>query len=148
VASLRELLRERGWVEGQNLVIELRYANGMYERAPELMEELIRLRPDVLMTRGGPVTAAAKRATPTIPIVMWSVSDPVGIGLVASLPRPGGNITGLSDDQSPDIVSKRLQLLQVVVPKVSVSLGSREFLPRASLVTPATSEPSKMPGEH
>jgi len=123
VASLRELLRERGWVEGQNLVIELRYANGMYERAPELMEELIRLRPDVLMTRGGPVTAAAKRATPTIPIVMWSVSNPVGIGLVTSLPRPGGNITGLADDQSSDIVSKRLQLLQAVVPKASVVAG-------------------------
>jgi putative ABC transport system substrate-binding protein len=123
VASLRELLRERGWVEGQNLVIELRYANAVYERAPELMEELIRLRPDVLMTRGGPVTAAAKLATQTIPIVMWGVTDPVGRGIVVSLPRPGGNITGLSDDQSPDIVSKRLQLLQAMVPKVSVVAG-------------------------
>ena len=120
VSELRELLRRHGWAEGQNLALDLRYANGNYERAPDLVGELIRLKPDVLMTRGGPVTTAAKRATSTVPIVMWSVTDPVGIGLVVSLPRPGGNITGLSDDESPDIVSKRLQLLKEIAPKVSV----------------------------
>jgi putative tryptophan/tyrosine transport system substrate-binding protein len=120
ISELRELLRRRGWAEGQNLALDLRYANGNYERAPDLVGELIRLKPDVLMTRGGPVTAAAKRATSITPIVMWSVTDPVGIGLVVSLPRPGGNITGLSDDESPDIVSKRLQLLKEIAPKVSV----------------------------
>ncbi len=116
---LRELLRERGWAEGQNLVVEWRYAEGNYERLADLAAELVRLKVDVLMARGGPGTSAAKRATATIPIVMWGTTDPVGIGLVASLARPGGNITGLSDDQSPEIVGKRLQLLKQVAPTVS-----------------------------
>ena len=118
-AALRERLRERGWVEGQNLVFDWRYAEGKYERAPELVDELVRLKPDLLMTRGGPVTTAAKRATATIPIVMWGITDPVGIGVVASLARPGGNVTGLSDDQDPEIMGKRLQLLKQVAPTVT-----------------------------
>ena len=118
-AALRERLRERGWVEGQNLIVEWRYAEGKYERAAELVNELVRLKPDLLMTRGGPVTTAAKRATATIPIVMWGVTDPVGIGVVASLARPGGNVTGLSDDPSPEIMGKRLQLLKEVAPTVT-----------------------------
>jgi putative ABC transport system substrate-binding protein len=118
-ATLRERLRERGWVEGQNLVVEWRYAEGKYERAPELVDELVRLKPDLLMTRGGPVTTAAKRAIATIPIVMWGITDPVGIGVVASLARPGGNLTGLSDDQDPEITGKRLQLLKQVAPTVT-----------------------------
>ena len=117
--SLRGLLRERGWAEGQNLVVERRYAEGAYERLAELAAELVRLKPDLLVTRGGPATAAAKRATATMPIVMWNATDPVGIGLVASLARPGGNVTGLSDDQGPDIIGKRLQLLKEVAPTVS-----------------------------
>jgi putative ABC transport system substrate-binding protein len=117
--TLRERLRERGWVEGQNVVFEWRYAEGKYERARELIDELVSLKPDVLMTRGGPVTAAAKRAVTTVPVVMWNVTDPVNIGVVASLGRPGGNITGLSDDSSPDIVGKRLQLLKEVAPTVT-----------------------------
>jgi putative ABC transport system substrate-binding protein len=106
-AILRERLHERGWVEGQNLVVEWRYAEGNYARAPDLIDELVRLKPDVLMTRGGPGTTAAKRATASIPIVMWGTTDPVGIGVVASLSRPGGNVTGLSDDPSPETVGKR-----------------------------------------
>ena len=118
-ATLRERLRERGWVEGQNLVVEWRYAEGNYGRVAELIEELVRLKPDVLMTRGGPGTMAAKRATATIPIVMWSTTDPAGIGVVASLSRPGGNVTGLSDDPSSDIMAKRLQLLKEVAPEAT-----------------------------
>jgi len=118
-ATLRERLRERGWVEGQNLVVEWRYAEGKYERASELVDELVRLKPDLLMTRGGPVTTAAKRAVATIPIVMWGVTDPAGIGVVASLARPGGNVTGLTESTGPEIVGKRLQLLKEAVSRMS-----------------------------
>ncbi len=118
-ADLRGLLRERGWVEGQNLVLEWRYAEGKYERLPALAAELVRLEPDLIMARGGPGTTAAKRATATIPIVMYGTTDPVGIGVVQSLARPGGNVTGLADDQDPEILGKQLQLLKDVAPAVS-----------------------------
>ena len=116
---LRNLLRERGWAEGQNLVFEWRYAEGNYERLPELAAELVRLQPDLFVAHGGPATSAAKRATATVPIVTWGTTDPVGIGLVASLARPGGNVTGLSDDVAPEIMGKRLQILKEVAPTVS-----------------------------
>src|SRR5215813_13510141 len=83
--DLRRLLRERGWVEGQNLAIEFRYAEAKYERLPELAAELVRLEPDLIMARGGPGATAAKRATTTIPIVFYGATDPVGIGVVQSL---------------------------------------------------------------
>jgi putative tryptophan/tyrosine transport system substrate-binding protein len=118
-SALRGQLRERGWVEGQNLVLEWRYAEAKYERLPDLAAELVRLEPDLIMARGGPGAAAAKRATATIPIVMYGATDPVGIGLVQSLARPGGNVTGLSDDQDPEILGKQLQLLKEVAPAVS-----------------------------
>jgi len=118
-APLRGLLRERGWVEGQNLVIEFRYAEAKYERLPDLAAELVRLQPDLIMARGGPGATAAKRATATIPIVMYNATDPVGIGVVQSLARPGGNVTGLSDDPDPEIMGKRLQMLKEVAPTVS-----------------------------
>ena len=118
-APLRDVLRERGWAEGQNLVFERRYAEGNYDRLPELAADLVRLKLDLVVARGGPAALAAKRATATIPIVTWSTTDPVGIGLVASLARPGGNVTGLSDDQGPEVVGKRLQLLKEVAPRVS-----------------------------
>ncbi len=137
-AALRERLRERGWVEGQNVVVEWRYVEGQYERAPQLVTELMRLKPDLLMTRGGPVTAAAKRATTTIPIVMWGITDPVGIGVVASLARPGGNVTGLSDDQDPEIMGKRLQLLKQVAPTVTKVAGLNRAAPSA-IAPPVTS---------
>ncbi len=118
-SALRGQLRERGWVEGQNLVLEWRYAEAKYERLPDLAAELVRLEPDLIMARGGPGATAAKRATATIPIVMYGATDPVGIGLVQSLARPGGNVTGLSDDQDPEILGKQLQLLKDVAPAVS-----------------------------
>jgi putative ABC transport system substrate-binding protein len=111
-------LRELGWLEGENLVLEYRYAEGNLDRLPELAAELVRLKVDVLAANGTPGVLALKRATTTIPIVMLAVGDPVGTGLVASLARPGGNITGLSII-NPDLWGKRLQLLQEVVPGVS-----------------------------
>jgi putative tryptophan/tyrosine transport system substrate-binding protein len=118
-SDLRGLLRERGWIEGQNLVIDWRYAEAKYERLPDLVAELVRLKPDLIMARGRPGTTAAKRATATIPIVMYNVTDPAGVGLVESLARPGGNVTGLSDDLGAEIIGKRLQLLKEVAPAVS-----------------------------
>jgi putative ABC transport system substrate-binding protein len=118
-APLREGLRERGWAEGQNLVFERRYAEGNYDRLPDLAVELVRLKLDLLVARGGPAALAAKREAATLPIVIWGATDPVGIGLVQSLARPGGNITGLSDDQGPEVVGKRLQLLKEVAPRIS-----------------------------
>ena len=118
-ADLRGQLRERGWVEGQNLVIEWRYAEAKYERLPDLAAELVALKPDLIMARGGPGATAAKRATATIPILMYNATDPVGIGLVENLARPGGNVTGLSEDQGSEIIGKRLQLLKEVAPAVS-----------------------------
>ena len=93
-AALRGLLRQRGWVEGQNLAVEWRYAEAQYERLPDLAAELVRFKPDLIMARGGPGAMAAKRATATIPIVMYGATDPVGIGLVQSLAKPGWNVTG------------------------------------------------------
>jgi putative tryptophan/tyrosine transport system substrate-binding protein len=131
LTALRERLRERGWFENQNLALDVRYASGDYSRVDDLVAEALRSRPDLLMTRGGPMTAAARRATKTIPIVMWGVTDPVGVGLVASLPRPAGNVTGLSDDQDPAVVGKRLQLLKDVAPTISrVAIITRVNVPR------------------
>jgi ABC-type uncharacterized transport system substrate-binding protein len=116
---LRESLRRRGWIEGQTIVFERRSAEGDYERLPELAAELIRLPSHVLVAVGGPAATAARDKTATIPIVMWGAGDPVGTGLAASLAQPGGNVTGLSDDQSPDVIGKRLQLLKAVAPGIS-----------------------------
>ena len=111
-------LRELGYVEGKNIAIEYRYAEGKLDRLPELAAELVRLKVDVIVTGGPIVTRAAKEATNTIPIVMTQDADPVGSGLVASLARPGGNITGFST-LSPEIGGKRLELLKEIVPKLS-----------------------------
>jgi putative ABC transport system substrate-binding protein len=110
-----EELRALGYVEGQNFVIEYRWAAGQYERLPDLAAELVRLKVDVLMMSTTPAVLAAKHATTTIPIVMVSIHDPVGSGLVASLARPGGNITGLSI-LSPELVGKQLEFLKEVLP--------------------------------
>ena len=131
--DLRRLLRERGWVEGQNLVIEWRYAEAKYERLPDLAAELVRLQPDLMMARGGPGATAAKGATSTIPIVMYGATDPVGIGVVQSLARPGGNVTGLSDDQDPEILGKKLQMLKEVAPAVS-KVASLTRVPPSAVV--------------
>jgi putative tryptophan/tyrosine transport system substrate-binding protein len=113
-----EGLRARGYVEGQHVVLEYRGAEGQYERLPNLAAELVRLKVDVIVTQGTPAARAAKHATTTIPIVMTSVGDPVGSGLVASLARPGGNVTGLAS-VSPDLMGKQLEVLKAVLPTVS-----------------------------
>jgi putative ABC transport system substrate-binding protein len=111
-------LRESGYLEGKNIFIEQRYAGGEFERLRELAAELARLKVDVLVVSGAPAAHAAKKATSIIPIVMTAVADPVGMGLVADLARPRGNITGLSDFNT-GVVAKRLELLREVVPSVS-----------------------------
>ncbi len=111
-------LRALGYVEGQNLVLERRSAEGRFGRFGDIIAELVRLKADVIVTVGDPMTRAAKAVTTTVPIVMVSV-DPVGEGLVQSLARPGGNITGLSFSVGPEIEAKRLELLRDALPGVS-----------------------------
>jgi len=118
IASLQQGLREVGYVEGQSIVVELKGAAGRADQLPGLAESLIRSKVDVLVTAGDAATLAAKQATSTVPIVMVTVADPVAIGLVASLGRPGGNVTGLSD-QHADLVAKRLEVLKDLVPSAS-----------------------------
>jgi putative tryptophan/tyrosine transport system substrate-binding protein len=118
VEAFRQGLRDLGYVEGQNIVVEYRYANGKAEALPDLAAELVSLEVDVIVASGTPGPLAAKSATKTIPIVMASAGDPVRTGLVASLARPGGNVTGLST-LTPDLGGKRLQLVKELLPGVS-----------------------------
>ncbi len=111
-------LRDLGYVEGKNIVIERRYSEGRNERLPDLAAELVRLKVDVIVAASSPPPHAAKRATSTIPIVITNHGDPVGTGLVASLARPGGNVTGLSI-VTPELFGKQLQLLKEAVPRIS-----------------------------
>jgi putative ABC transport system substrate-binding protein len=112
-------LRSLGYVEGQNLVLERRSAEGKFERFPEIVAELVRLKTDVIVTAGNPTAQAAKQVTTTVPIVMATSDSPVEAGLVASLGRPGGNITGLTTNTGPEIEGKRLELLRDALPKIS-----------------------------
>jgi len=116
--GFRQGLRELGYVEGKNIVIEYRYAEGKLDRLPALAAELVRLKVDIIVSAGATGTRAAKEATTTIPIVMAQDPDPVGSGFVASLARPGGNITGLSS-LTADLSGKRLELLKEILPKLS-----------------------------
>jgi putative ABC transport system substrate-binding protein len=116
--AFRQGLREFGYVEKKNIVIEYRYAEGKTDRLPALAAELVRLKVDVIVSAGPQATRAAKEATVTIPIVMAQDTDPVGNGFVASLARPGGNITGLST-LSPEISGKQLELLKEILPRLS-----------------------------
>src|SRR5262245_44921971 len=116
--AFRQALRELGYVEGQNIVIEWRYAEGDADRLPGLAAELVRLRVDVIVTGGAGATRPAKEATATIPIVMAQDSDPVESGFVSSLARPGGNVTGFST-LHPTISGKRLEILKEVLPRLS-----------------------------
>ena len=111
-------MRALGYVEGQNLVIEYRSPDGRLERLPELVAELIRLKCDVIVTRGTPPALAAKSATKTLPIVMAAIGEPVEAGLVQSLPRPGGNVTGLSAFTT-ELTQKRIELLKELVPGIA-----------------------------
>jgi len=117
-SAFGQQLRELGYIEGQNLILEHRFAEGRAERLPDLAAELVRLKVDVIVAGGTPPPLAAKHATSTIPIVMAAAGDPVRTGLVANLARPGGNVTGLSTS-TPDLAAKRLELLKEVVPGVS-----------------------------
>src|SRR5215467_1367396 len=114
--GFRQGLRNLGYIEGQNIMIEYRYAEGDLRRLPELAEELVSLKVEVIVASGGG-GLAAKNATQTIPIVFASVPDPVATGLVDSLAKPGGNVTGLSN-LGPELSGKRLELLKEVVPKI------------------------------
>jgi putative ABC transport system substrate-binding protein len=117
-AALNQGLRKLGYIEGQNIKIEYRYAEGKFERLPILAAELVQLKVDAILTAGSTATRAAKEVTSTIPIVMLQDNDPVASGFVASLARPGGNVTGLSTLR-PEISGKRLELLKEVVPGLS-----------------------------
>jgi putative ABC transport system substrate-binding protein len=115
IAAFVQRLRELNWIEDRTVSIEQRFAGGRSDSLAAIATELVRLKVDVIVTASTPATIAAKQATPRIPIVFAAVGDPVGSGLVASLARPGGNITGLSQ-QEPDTAGKRLQLLREVIP--------------------------------
>ena len=130
LAAFKQGMRELGYVEGRNFVVEYRSAEGKYERYPALAADLVRLKVDVIVAdEGTEATLAAKNATATIPIVFTTVNDPVASGMVASLGRPGGNLTGLTI-QSPDTTAKRLQVLKEILP------AARRFV---VLVNPANS---------
>ena len=115
--AFRQELSKLGWIEGKNITIEYRFAEQKNERLPELAAEFVRLKVDLIVISGGGTSLPAKRATSTIPIVMATSTDPVGQGLVASLARPGGNITGNSG-LSPELDTKRLEILKDAVPKL------------------------------
>jgi putative ABC transport system substrate-binding protein len=128
VASFVQRLRELGWLEGRDVAIEYRWAEGRSERFAEIVAEFVRLKVDVIVTHNTPTVLAAKQATSVIPIVFATAGDPVGSGLVASLARPGGNVTGISS-QASDSVGKRLELLREIIP------GLRRFAVLANLAS-------------
>ena len=118
VEAFRHELSKLGWIEGKNISIEYRFAEQKLERLPELAAELVHLNVDLIVVSGGPTPLAAKGATSTIPIVMTSFADPVGAGLVASLARPGGNVTG-NANLSPELITKKLEILKDAIPSSS-----------------------------
>ena len=118
VDAFRQELSKLGWIEGKNIAIEYRFAEGKTDRLPELAAELVRLKVDLITVTGGPPTLVAKKATTAIPIVMVTPGDPVGQGLVASLAQPGGNVTGLSS-LNPELNTKRLEILKDAVPELA-----------------------------
>ena len=132
VDAFRQELSKLGWIEGKNITIEYRFAEQKNERLPELAADLVRLKVDLIVVTGGRVPLTAKKATSTIPIVMTSGGDPVGSGLVASLARPGGNVTGLTS-LNQELISKRLEVLKDAVPKLG----------RVGLLRPSTSSQLK-----
>jgi putative tryptophan/tyrosine transport system substrate-binding protein len=117
VDAFRRGLRQLGYVEGQNLIIEYRSGEGRIDRFPELAAEMVRLKVDIIVTRGTPAALAAKNATATIPIVMAAIGEPVGTGMVLSLAQPGGNVTGLSAFVN-ELAAKRIEIMREIVPKI------------------------------
>jgi ABC-type uncharacterized transport system substrate-binding protein len=118
IGPFRDGFRELGYEEGHNITLEFRWAEGKYDRFPALIAELLAAKVDVLVTAGTPAALAVKKATSTVPLVFIAVGDPIGTGVVPSLARPGGNLTGLSSI-APDLEGKRLALLREIVPKLS-----------------------------
>ena len=118
VGPFREGLRDLGYVEGKNILVDYRWAEGNYDRFPALIGELVAQKVDIIVTAGTPASLAVKKAAPSIPLVMIAVGDPIGTGLIKSLAEPGGNITGLSSI-AVDLEGKRLELLREVIPKLS-----------------------------
>ena len=116
--AFRQGLHDLGYIEGKNVIVELRSADGKIDRVPAIVAELVKLNVDIIVSGGSVVTQSAKRATKTIPIIMAQEADPVGSGLVASLARPGGNITGLAT-LAPELSGKQLELLKEIVPALS-----------------------------
>jgi putative tryptophan/tyrosine transport system substrate-binding protein len=140
-------LRELGWVEGKTIVIEYRWAEGRSDRLPDLAAELVRLKVDVILAGSNAVAVAAKNVTRTIPIVMATGGDPVGLGLVASLARPGGNVTGLSYGVGMEVVGKGLELLKETVPKVRrVAVLSNPANPSQALAIEKVSDAARAVG--
>jgi ABC-type uncharacterized transport system substrate-binding protein len=140
IGAFQQGLRDLGYVEGNNIVIERRYAAGRYEQLPGLIAQLLALKVDVILAASTPVALSTKKTTTSTPIVMV-VADPVGTGLVASLAQPGGNITGLSDFHA-DLVTKRLELLKEVTPSLARVVFSRT---RRALRAPHNSKNSTRP---
>ena len=118
VDAFRQELSKLGWIEGKNISVDYRFAEGKRERLPELAADLVRIKVDLIVVTGVQSALAVKKATTTIPIVFASAPDPVGLGLVASLARPGGNVTGLSS-LNPELNTKRLEILKDAVPKLA-----------------------------
>ncbi len=116
--AFRQELSKLGWIEGKNITIEYRFPEQKNDRLPELAAELVRLKVDLIVTSGGPTPLVAKKATTTLPIVMINSPDPVAVGLVTSLARPGGNVTGVSG-LAPELTSKRLEVLKDAIPRLS-----------------------------
>src|SRR6266542_624930 len=146
--AFRQGLRELGYVEGKNIALVSRFGEGRPDQIQHFAAELVGLKVDILVTSGTPASQAAKQATRTIPIVMTQLADPVGAGLVASLGRPGGNITGLTT-QDPDLAGKRLQLLLEVVPKVSrLAVLLDETNPGNAFIARGTQAAARSAGVH
>ena len=144
--AFRQGLRDLGYVEGQNIAMEYRAAEGKLERLPDLAAELVRLNVDIIISETTPATAAAKKATATIPIIMESVGDPIGAGFIASLAQPRTNLTGFSL-MSVDLGAKRLELLKTLIPKISrVAVLWNPTNPAQKLMLPAAEGPARALG--
>jgi putative ABC transport system substrate-binding protein len=146
IDAFRQGLRERGWVEGRNLVIEGRYAGERYDRLDSLAAELVALKVDVFFALAGPAVHAAKRATPTIPIVMETLGDAISAGLVTNLARPGGNVTGVSGF-APELSGKRIEVLREMLPRATrVAVLANTVNPGTRSVLRATEETAQRLG--
>ena len=148
VQAFFQELRDLGWIEGQNVSVERRFAEGQFERLAELASDLVRLKVDVIVTAAAPAARAAKDATGAIPVVMLDPGDPVGTGLVGSLARPGGNVTGVAS-MAPDLAAKRLELLKSAAPGVMrVSVLFNTAIPPAEIAMKELQAGARILGLH